>query len=102
LNAAGKFGLATGKAYIDVSTSCRKTMSGFWFKERFFITCAHFMENLPNNAPSKENLVSILKTSGATAAKPFARQIVVWNIPLLYHGILAVRLQTKILEFSHC
>ena len=66
MNSAGTFGLAAGKAYISVNATgtAKTTMSGFWFKERFFVTCAHFLNELPKHASSKEDILAALKGAG--------------------------------------
>jgi len=47
-NAAGKFGLAAGKIYIPIDRANNKflTMSGFRLEKHFFVTCAHFLEDI--------------------------------------------------------
>jgi len=60
-NAAGKFGLAAGKIYIPIDRANNKflSMSGFRLEKHFFVTCAHFLEDI--DAASHDHVLKDLK-----------------------------------------
>ena len=47
---AGEMGLATGKIYIlNLTPDECWTQSGIWCEDKYFITCAHFVQHIPSS-----------------------------------------------------